>query len=192
MNTGETSRYFGDTRHKRKIFSHSQRIMLAAAQNYMCPGKLCNNLKLLPATWELDHKTPLFLGGTNNMDNLWLLCPNCHAEKTQNERVNYAFQARNTSSDSSVAIPDILTKLNRIEQSQDELIKLLFGGRSIKPEPNNRNSNRNIYFDHSGRRYIVKYAHNQKIKRKSFGCGRYNSKVNAKLAADMWLSQKTN
>lgn len=35
---------------------------------------------------ELDHKTPLSQGGSNNLDNLWLLCVPCHKRKTSAER----------------------------------------------------------------------------------------------------------
>lgn len=31
---------------------------------------------------EVDHKTPLRDGGTNDIDNLWLLCRDCHKKKT--------------------------------------------------------------------------------------------------------------
>lgn len=34
------------------------------------------------ANFEIDHKVPLFLGGTNEVDNLQLLCPDCHRTKT--------------------------------------------------------------------------------------------------------------
>ena len=35
---------------------------------------------------ELDHRQPLSAGGTNNDDNLWLLCRDCHKAKTSAER----------------------------------------------------------------------------------------------------------
>lgn len=36
---------------------------------------------------ELDHKVALFVGGTNEPENLWLLCRSCHRTKTNQERV---------------------------------------------------------------------------------------------------------
>lgn len=35
---------------------------------------------------ELDHRQPLSEGGTNDADNLWLLCRDCHKAKTSSER----------------------------------------------------------------------------------------------------------
>ena len=35
---------------------------------------------------EVDHKIPLSDGGTNDIDNLWLLCRDCHKKKTIAER----------------------------------------------------------------------------------------------------------
>lgn len=35
---------------------------------------------------EVDHVVPLSEGGTNDIDNLWLLCIDCHKRKTSMER----------------------------------------------------------------------------------------------------------
>lgn len=35
---------------------------------------------------EVDHRTPLSEGGSNVLDNLWLLCIDCHKRKTIAER----------------------------------------------------------------------------------------------------------
>lgn len=35
---------------------------------------------------EVDHKVPLSEGGGNDLDNLWLLCRECHKRKTSGER----------------------------------------------------------------------------------------------------------
>ncbi len=35
---------------------------------------------------ELDHRIPLSEGGSNDHDNLWLLCIDCHKRKTSAER----------------------------------------------------------------------------------------------------------
>lgn len=35
---------------------------------------------------EVDHRIPLSEGGSNDLDNLWLLCRNCHKAKTASER----------------------------------------------------------------------------------------------------------
>ena len=54
---------------------------VAYRQKYRCA--LCNIL--LPPTYQVDHITPLFLGGSNHPTNLQALCPNCHADKTQTD-----------------------------------------------------------------------------------------------------------
>jgi 5-methylcytosine-specific restriction protein A len=38
------------------------------------------------ATSEIDHVLALYLGGTDTFDNLQALCPNCHRQKTRDER----------------------------------------------------------------------------------------------------------
>jgi 5-methylcytosine-specific restriction endonuclease McrA len=38
------------------------------------------------STLEVDHKIPLCEGGSNDIKNLWLLCIDCHAQKTSKER----------------------------------------------------------------------------------------------------------
>ena len=36
--------------------------------------------------WEIDHRTPVSMGGSDNIVNLQLLCRECHREKTGRER----------------------------------------------------------------------------------------------------------
>ncbi len=57
--------------------SETKKKYVASQQKWMC-GK-CNNM--LGATFEVDHKVELQNGGTNHVNNLWALCPNCHREK---------------------------------------------------------------------------------------------------------------
>ena len=71
--------------HRRKVLTEVQKRIIASEQKYMCAGEICKHVQLLPRTWELDHIIPLFLDGTNEFDNLQILCPNCHALKTQKE-----------------------------------------------------------------------------------------------------------
>ena len=42
---------------------------------------------LLDCTYEIDHIKPLYLNGTNNVDNLQALCRNCHGKKTTEDRI---------------------------------------------------------------------------------------------------------
>jgi hypothetical protein len=82
--------------HKRKVFSEVHKRILACRQNYMCTGDGCKSLQFLPCTWELDHIKPLFLQGTNDSENLQIICPNCHALKTQAELMAAAETRRET------------------------------------------------------------------------------------------------
>ena len=43
---------------------------------------------MLPSTFEVDHVVPLHRGGADDIDtNAMALCPNCHRDKTQKERI---------------------------------------------------------------------------------------------------------
>ena len=86
---------------KRKQFSEVQKRIIACRQDgYKCVGEKCQGKKILPETWELDHKIPLFKGGSNYYNfkfgqhddpknNLQVICPNCHSLKTQYERQEF-------------------------------------------------------------------------------------------------------
>ena len=51
-------------------------------QNNQCNG--CGDL--LECTREVDHRNPLWRGGSNSLNNLQALCPNCHARKSRVEQ----------------------------------------------------------------------------------------------------------
>ena len=86
-------------KHKRKLFTEVQKRKIACRQKYRCMGELCVKTdKLLPEVWELDHIIPLFMGGTNyynfdtyddTLNNLMVICSNCHALKTQQEKSTF-------------------------------------------------------------------------------------------------------
>ena len=44
--------------------------------------------KTLPAAYQVDHIVPLAMGGPDSFENLQALCPNCHADKTQQEAIS--------------------------------------------------------------------------------------------------------
>ena len=50
---------------------------------YMCDA-------LLPSTYELDHKVPLFEGGPDVPENCGPLCPSCHRRKSEEESIRRA------------------------------------------------------------------------------------------------------
>ena len=74
-------------RSKRQV-SESLKKVIAASQKWACAH--CQ--QLLPATYEVDHIKALYLGGTNERDNLQALCPNCHRAKGVEEDLAYRAQ----------------------------------------------------------------------------------------------------
>ena len=82
------------TRHHRKIFSEVEKRIIGCRQEYKCVGELCNGTKYLPETWELDHIVPLCFGGTNDFNNVHIICPGCHALKTQREKILFYSEER--------------------------------------------------------------------------------------------------
>jgi len=67
--------------HKRKKVTLRLFKILGEQQQWRC--KMCTSL--LKSTSQVDHVIPLFEGGTNDPDNLEILCVDCHSRKTQNE-----------------------------------------------------------------------------------------------------------
>jgi hypothetical protein len=65
---------------KRSV-SESKKKYVASKQAWKC--RECQ--EILPATFEVDHIKRLQYGGSNEIDNLQALCPNCHREKTMKE-----------------------------------------------------------------------------------------------------------
>ncbi len=51
--------------------------------NYICPLWLLYEGKFDEAGYECDHIIEVCQGGTNEIDNLQLLCPSCHTVKTK-------------------------------------------------------------------------------------------------------------
>jgi 5-methylcytosine-specific restriction endonuclease McrA len=100
-------------KHKRKIFSEPQKRQIAFHQEYKCVGEICRSMKLLPPQWELDHFNPLFKGGSNyynfenkndQENNLCVICPGCHAIKTQREKIEFYQDERKHKYDNSTFI----------------------------------------------------------------------------------------
>ena len=72
-NDGKTKRCVSETKKK----------YVAAQQGWNCG----NCKKQLPAWFEVDHKIRLDNGGSNHVDNLVALCPDCHGKKTAFENL---------------------------------------------------------------------------------------------------------
>lgn len=75
--------YTSNGRVKRNV-SESKKKFVASNQQWKCAS--CN--ELLNATYEIDHITPLYKGGTNEVSNLKALCRNCHGKKTLMDRIS--------------------------------------------------------------------------------------------------------
>ena len=81
-------------RHNRETISEADTATLLARQENKCGG--CNDLL---KKFERHHKKPVAAGGTNDLDNLVLLCPPCHAQETEKQeqancRHNVWFESR--------------------------------------------------------------------------------------------------
>ncbi len=72
---------FGPKKRKRKLTSADKK-RIAAKQGWKCAK--CK--KLLPTRYHLDHIKPLSEGGSDKESNRQVLCPNCHSDKTEEER----------------------------------------------------------------------------------------------------------
>jgi hypothetical protein len=67
----------GSNTSKRSV-SESKKKFVAAQQGWVCYD--CG--KQLNSTYEVDHIVPLHKNGTNHIDNLNALCPECHRKRT--------------------------------------------------------------------------------------------------------------
>jgi len=76
------SSYVAPTKHKRRVGSMLKK-KVASEQKWICG--LCSHL--LDYTYQVDHITPLFRGGTNDRYNLMAVCPHCHAKKSYDEQL---------------------------------------------------------------------------------------------------------
>ena len=73
------------TRIKRRKLAKAEETKVLKRQKHKCAMCKMDISKL--ATVNFDHKNPIALGGSNSLRNFQALCPNCHAEKTQQDRL---------------------------------------------------------------------------------------------------------
>lgn len=138
--------------------------MVAARQDWKCPGIHCLGNVSLPSTWEVDHVVPLFQGGSNEVTNLQVLCPLCHRIKSQQERVQFYYQERLKRCEKSVSV--LAPKLSR---------------KFLTPK---------AYYDSCHARWIVLYNDHGRVKRVYFSDAKYG--VDAKHYADICLESLRN
>jgi len=75
--------YPTSTMRNRRNVSGRMKKYVAAGQKWRCAA--CSSL--LSASYEVDHVLPLYRGGTNSVENLQALCPNCHGSKTVRDAI---------------------------------------------------------------------------------------------------------
>ena len=73
----------GPQKKQKRNVSESKKKFIASNQKWKCAH--CQNL--LDNTYEVDHITALYKGGTNELNNLEALCRNCHGKKTFMEKM---------------------------------------------------------------------------------------------------------
>ena len=69
----------------KRSFTASDKRVVGSRQRWKCAK--CGTL--LPASFEVDHDTPLHRGGKDDLDNAKACCNACHAEKTLAERIEF-------------------------------------------------------------------------------------------------------
>jgi 5-methylcytosine-specific restriction endonuclease McrA len=73
---------------KRRSLLAGEKTQVKKRQKYKC--KMCKRDLSKLAVVNYDHIKPIASKGSNNLSNFQALCPNCHAEKTQQDRVKIA------------------------------------------------------------------------------------------------------
>jgi hypothetical protein len=76
--TPQMKRMMGSGKTSKRCVSETKKKYVASQQNWKCAK--CQNQ--LTATFEVDHKIDLQLGGSNHVSNLTALCRECHGNKT--------------------------------------------------------------------------------------------------------------
>jgi len=74
------------SRPKRRGFTGKERQTILCRQDYKCANESCG-VSLYNASSELDHKQPLADGGEDTLRNVDALCVQCHAQKSETERL---------------------------------------------------------------------------------------------------------
>lgn len=71
---------------RQRKLGESMKKRVAASQEWRC----AKCVKILPATFQVDHVFPHSLGGSDHPSNLEALCVECHASKSQVEQARIA------------------------------------------------------------------------------------------------------
>ena len=87
------AKFFND-KSIRHVFTKEERLKI---YNDHPECEMCNK-KLTEKNFQIDHKLPLACGGTNDEENLQVLCKPCHFEKTRHEQENGYVKVSDTES----------------------------------------------------------------------------------------------
>ena len=93
------------SKNKRHTFTESERKVIISSGG--SKFNKCNK-KITNAQSEIEHIIPLCIGGTNEDDNLQVLCKSCHFEKTQTEKENGYIKISETESSFNSEVLDIM------------------------------------------------------------------------------------
>lgn len=69
------------------VARHSKDHPLIEGRQVMYCATCDAQIDLKISWWELDHRIPLALGGSNEPDNLQVLCGHCHKQKTRTKDI---------------------------------------------------------------------------------------------------------
>jgi len=95
---------FEGKKHVRHTFTEQER----EQQHKLAKGKCnCCKTKVGLREMHIDHIEPLACGGTNDLDNLQVLCKQCHHEKTQEEKEHGYVKLSETESSFNLKTQDI-------------------------------------------------------------------------------------
>ena len=78
IQTSQERRMLNSGYTNKRSVSETKKKYVASQQKWQCAK--CSSQ--LDASFEVNHKTPLYLGGSNHVSNLEALCRNCHGQIT--------------------------------------------------------------------------------------------------------------
>ena len=96
-------RYF-DNINVRYNFKAEERVKIWESREQKC--EICNK-QVMTKLFELDHRIPFSLGGSNDESNIQLLCKGCHLEKTRSEQEQGYYKISDTESSFNTITKDI-------------------------------------------------------------------------------------
>jgi hypothetical protein len=96
---------FYDDKSVRKVFTEQERKMMFDD----CPNCVTCKKKVTLKSMNIDHVIPLACGGTNEPENLQILCKKCHFAKTKEEHENGYIKLSHTQSSFNQQTLDVFT-----------------------------------------------------------------------------------